>query len=437
MTTASRPEFSLGLSFIQTTGHVEGWRLSAVDSDKERFDYYLGLTRLIEDAGFHYLFLGDSISGSVNVGRGWTPSPEPIALSTALATHTTTLGFVPSASSLYNDPFALARSLATLDHISEGRAGWNNLTSFYPDTAQKAFTLGRELTKDVKYAAADEFLDVIRRLWRAWEPGASLRNHESGFYIDPQRRHPIDYRGERFSVLGAPSVTRSPQTEPVIFQPVSSAEGQISAAKNAEVVFNRQNNLEDARDFYRETKRIAATHGRSADSISINPGLVVVIGETERDAQRQLEDVRRFIDPGKAIAELRAVLDWGDELVPTDAASGSWPALRAGASGRARALYERARHGGLTVEDLAYEASSARGFALFVGTAEQVGAEIEQWHAEEGVDGFVIGPVVAPDGVEPITRDLVPELRRRGLIRDAEGATFRERLGLTGLPFSD
>ena len=170
----------VGLSFFVISGHPEGWRLSDKDNDRETLDYYRDLARLSEEALLHFMFLGDSLDGSSNITRGWTPSIDPLILASALAAETKNLGFIPSASSVYQDPFTLARSLASLDHLSGGRIGWNILTSFYKDTARKTYTTGRAFSYEDRYAISQDFMNASLALWQAWDENAIVRDKDSG-----------------------------------------------------------------------------------------------------------------------------------------------------------------------------------------------------------------------------------------------------------------
>ncbi|CAH1664497.1 MULTISPECIES: NtaA/DmoA family FMN-dependent monooxygenase [unclassified Chelatococcus] len=421
----------LGLSFFVISGHREGWRLSETDNDREKLDYYRALARQSEDAHLHFMFLGDSLDGAARIDRGWTPSLDPQVLAAALAAETRSLGFIPSTSSLYQDPFTLARSLASLDHISEGRMGWNILTSFYQNTARNNYTTGRSFAYEDRYKISQDFLDTVNELWGAWDEGAVIRDRASGHYVDAAKIHPIAHDGPYFSVRGALNVSRTSQERPVFFVPVVSDGGKEFAARNADVVFTRQNNLEDAKSFYHSVKEQVRSVGRRAEDVLVTPGAIIVIGETEEAAWADFARLRPYIDSDEAIRDLEKTLGWEAGQVDRTATPASWPAVAAD-SGRARALLERARRDNLSIADLAVEASASRGFLLLVGTATSVADQLEAWYRQGGADGFVVGPIVAPDGVRDITEKLVPELQRRGVFREAAslGQTLRQSLGL-------
>lgn len=436
MARTDHEQLALGLTFIQVAGHEQGWRLSTRDSDKERLSYYIDVARLADDALFHFLFLGDNLSGATNITPGWTPSPEPLSLTAVLSSHTRQLGFAPSASTIYSDPFSLARQLATLDHISEGRAGWNILTSYYADSASRNYTAGRAIPYTDRYRASQEFLDVMRKLWRAWDEDAVIRDSAAGWYARVDSVHPVRHKGEFFEIEGALNVTRSPQVEPVALVPVATPGGIEFAAHNAELVFTNRNTLDEAQTFAATLKRHAADAGRDRRALRVTPGVVVVIGDTDKDAWDQVNLLRPFIDREQANDKLAQIFGWNG--YPEDAADDlpreQWPEVRD--TPRARELLAGAARREATLGDLAYEVASSRNFALFVGTADTVAADLEEWFEAGAADGFMVGPLVAPDGVERIAKELVPALQRRGSFRTETqpGATLRQSLNLPPLP---
>lgn len=428
---SARRGLVLGLSFFVISGHREGWRLSEADNDREDLGYYRDLAKLSEAALLHFMFLGDSLDGAARIDRGWTPSLDPQVLAAALSAETDSLGFIPSTSSIYQDPFTLARSLASLDHISHGRIGWNILTSFYQNTARKNYTTGRNFTYEERYAISQDFIDTLNKLWAAWEPGAVIRDRKSGYYVDPEKVHPVSHQGPYFSVEGALNVSRAPQERPVFFVPVVSGAGQEFAARNADVVFTRQTNLEDAQAFYSAIKQQVRAAGRNPEEVLVTPGAIIVLGETTEAAWADFHRLRPYIGIDEAILDLEKTLGWPNGAVDRSARPATWPAIGAD-TGRARALVVRARQDNLSFEELAFEASASRGFLLLVGTPSDVADQLEVWYRQGGADGFVVGPIVAPDGVVDITQILVPELQRRGLFRTEapQGQTLRQGLGL-------
>ena len=253
-------------AFLMEAGHHEAsWRLPESNAGAD-FDlaHWVGLARLAESAKFDSLFLAD---GPALQGTGEFRSPgqlEPLTLLTALAGVTERIGLIATVSTTYNDPYNLARRLASVDHVSAGRAGWNIVTSA---TAEEAANFGldeRPLHAD-RYERADEFLDVVLNLWDSWDDDAILVDKEAGRWADPSLIRPIDHRGAHFKVAGALNVSRSPQGYPLLVQAGSSLEGRRFAARYAEAIFTAHQTLANAQEFYGDIKRRAASGGRNPD----------------------------------------------------------------------------------------------------------------------------------------------------------------------------
>lgn len=423
------PGLILGFTFIAGNIDPNAWRESNRRIDKESLDYHIEIARLAERSGAQLLFFGDGVRGADEHAPGWQPTLDPIALSSALAAVTSEVGFVISASSVVNDPFLLTRALLSVDHLSRGRVGWNILTSFYPELVASSYTVGRKVRYEDRYVYSQEFIDIVRSLSTSWEPDAIVRDPAANRYVRPGGITPIDYRGDFLQVAGAPNVSRSPQGEIPRFLPVGSARGEQFAVANAEVIFTRQYELTEARAFAERIRARAQESGRDPGSLRITPGLVVVLGEDERDALARLDRVTRHVDADEAVRRAQELLGW--QGLPIDPqAAGVQHERSAAASAEAQALY-RALAAGQRLSDVARRKAVITRFPFFYGSPEQVADRIEEWYSAQAVDGFVLGPVVVPDGFEEIASLLSPELRRRGLLRPAvAGATLRERLGL-------
>ena len=252
------------------------------------------LAQLAEDAKFDSLFLAD---GPALTGSGEFRPPgqlEPLTLLTALSQHTSRIGLIATVSSTYNEPYNLARRLASVDHVSGGRAGWNIVTSATPEEAAN-FGIDNRLDHSSRYARADEFLDVAKALWDSWETEAVLGDKSSGRYADLSRLHAIDHRGDHFKVAGPLNVERPPQGHPLLVQAGSSEDGKSFAARHAEAIFTAHQTYERAADFYGDIKARTKAAGRDPDGVLVLPGIVPIIGSTEREARelaRQLDELR-------------------------------------------------------------------------------------------------------------------------------------------------
>ena len=422
--------------FIMDTGHHEAsWRLpgshplSSID-----IGYFENPARLAESVKFDSVFLADGPVLHPGPGRRPSGRIEPLTLLTAAARATTRIGLIATASTSYNDPYNLARRFGSLDHVSGGRAGWNIVTTA-GDAAARNFGLEAQPAHTERYQRADEFLEVIEKLWDSWEDDAIVADPGSGVWADESKIHPVEHRGRFFSVHGPLNLPRSPQGYPVLVQAGSSEDGKDFAARHAEAVFTAQQTLADGQAFYADLKRRVALAGRDPDGVKILPGLVPVIGSTEAEAldlDTQLDELilaesardrlaRQFgLDPSALALDkpLPADLPAEDEIE--------------GAKSRYTLIVELGRRENLTVRQLIGRLGGGRGHRTFAGTPEQIAGTIEEWAREGAADGFNIMPAVLPSGFELFAEHVVPILQRRGLIRtDYEGTTLREHYGLS------
>ena len=219
---------------------------------------------------------------------------EPLTLLTALSQHTSRIGLIATVSSTYNEPYNLARRIASVDHVSGGRAGWNIVTSATPEEAAN-FGLDNRLDHSSRYARADEFLNVAKALWDSWETDAVFGDKSSGRYADLSRLHTINHDGDHFKVAGPLNVERPPQGHPLLVQAGSSEAGKSFAARHGEAIFTAHQTYERASDFYGDIKARTKAAGRDPDAVLVLPGIVPIIGSTEREAQelaRQLDELR-------------------------------------------------------------------------------------------------------------------------------------------------
>lgn len=431
---ASRRELHLN-AFVMEAGHHEAaWRLPESNARAD-FDlpHWIDLARRAEEAKFDSLFLAD---GPALTGSGEFRPPgqlEPLTLLTALSQHTSRIGLIATVSSTYNDPYNLARRLASVDHVSGGRAGWNIVTSAGVDEAAN-FGLDDRPSHAQRYARADEFLDVAKSLWDSWESEAIVADKASGRYADPDRLHTIGHDGAFFKVAGPLNVERPPQGHPVLVQAGSSEDGKNFAARHAEAIFTAHQTYERAADFYGDIKARTAAAGRDPDSVLVLPGIVPFIGSTEAEAR---ELARRFDDlrvPEYGLTQLA----WNFETDPSvfeldkplPAHILARPKLQ-GSQSRSDLIIEMAQRENLTVRQILSRLGGGRGHFTFVGTPDQVVDTIVAWFEGGAADGFNIMAPALPSGLETFIDQVLPILRRKGLFReDYRGTTLREHYGL-------
>jgi FMN-dependent oxidoreductase (nitrilotriacetate monooxygenase family) len=423
-------------AFLMSTGHHEAsWRLPESDPQANTdIEHYKSLARTAERGTFDSLFLADSPALWGDVAQRPSGVIEPLTLLTVLATVTEHIGLIATASTSYNSPYNLARRFASLDHVSNGRAGWNIVTTA-GGTAARNFGLEDAPAHAERYARAAEFTDVALKLWDSWEPDVLVGDKDLGVWGDDRKVHAPRHRGRYYAVEGALNIPRSPQGAPLLVQAGSSEDGRDFAAHYAEAVFTAQQTLADAKSFYTDLKARTAAAGRDPDDIKILPGLVPVIGSTEAEARArdaELEELITYEHGQRRLSELLQVPleQLGlDERLPVDLPP---PAAIRGAQSRYELVLNLARRDGLTVRELIGRLGGGRGHRTFAGTPEQVADEIEAWFGDGAADGFNIMPPVLPSGLELFVDEVVPILRARGLFRTAytPGRTLRARYGL-------
>jgi FMN-dependent oxidoreductase (nitrilotriacetate monooxygenase family) len=387
----------------------------------------------LEAAKFDAFFMADHLAvlnmPEEALKRSQTVSSfEPFTLLSALAMVTERIGLIATASTTYEEPFHVARRFASLDHISNGRAGWNIVTTSNPETS---YNFGRDehMAHGDRYARAREYRDVVTGLWDSWSDDAFVRDVESGIFFDPARLHVLDHHGPHFTVRGPLNIARPVQGWPVIVQAGASEAGRQLAAETSEVIFGAAGSLAEGKAFYADIKERMTAYGRDPDHLKILPAAFVVIGETMAEAQAKRDRLDSLVHYDSGIQSLSIALGFDVSGFDPDGPLPGVPESNASKSGRERTIaYARAT--GATVRQLAARAGSYAGLA-FVGTAASIADEMESWLEERGSDGFNVMFPYVPDGLLDFTSKVVPELQRRGVFRrNYEGATLRDHLGL-------
>lgn len=422
-------------AFLMNVGHHEAaWRLPESDPFAcTDIGHYKELARIAERGKLDSLFLADSPMLWSSIGRRPSGSIEPTLLLTVLAGVTQHIGLIATASTTYNEPYNLARRFATLDHLSNGRAGWNIVTTAGIEAARN-FNLDELPSHAERYARSSEFVDVSLRLWDSWDDRVQLGDKENGVWGDDALIYPPRHIGRHFRVEGALNVPRSPQGYPLLVQAGSSEDGKGLAARYAEAVFTAQQTLEDAQAFYSDLKSRSRALGRDTESIKILPGIVPVIGETEAAAQALDAELDRLIRPEYAKSQLAKTLRVPAEALELDAELPTdLPSEDAieGAKSRYTLIVTLARRERLTVRQLIGRLGGGRGHRTFVGTPEQVADAMLHWWENGAADGFNVMPPVLPSGLALFVEQVVPILQKRGVFRtEYEGKTLRENYGL-------
>ncbi|WLS79519.1 LLM class flavin-dependent oxidoreductase [Erwinia pyri] len=425
---ASR-QLRLGL-FVQPLGqHVSGWRLTSQLGSPTDIAWLTEIAQKAEAGLFDMFFVGDALATSVHRLPSTMARLEPLTLLAALAVSTRHIGLAATASTTFSDPFTLARSFSSIDHISRGRAAWNVVTSFSTDVARN-FSRDDMPGHAERYAKAREFLEVSFKLWEAWEEGAVQPDAASGSYFVDDKIKAINHRGEHYQVQGPLNISRSPQGRPVIIEAGSSEDGQALAAATAEVVFTASASLEEGQTFYRSQKQQVKEAGRNPDHLLILPGVMPIVGRTLEEAKATWKALNSLVDIENGLRQLSARFGMDLSQLPLDGPVPDAPQGE-GNQSRVKLFTEMAKRDNLTLRELAAVAAGSRGHRVVVGTAKEIADDFQQWLEQEGADGFNIMPATVPDQLDLFIELVVPELQRRGLFRERyQFKTLRENLGL-------
>lgn len=397
--------------------------------DFAAFEYF---ARTAERGFFDYVFLAEGLRLREHKGRvhelDVLGRPNTLAILAALTAVTDHVGLVGTLSTTFNEPYELARQLATLDHLSDGRAGWNAVTS--SDAFHGAnFRRGGFLDHADRYERAKEFAALSKKLWDSWDEGEAL----------PRR---IRHSGPQFDVDALFDVPRSPQGRPVIVQAGDSADGRDFGAEHAEVIFSLHQDFDAARVFYDDVKGRLTDWGRDEDSLKILPAATFVIGDTDAEArERSREIALQQVRPEQALTYLEQV--WGRDLSGYDAdgplpdvepdtgseTARGWANRHKAVQARIASLRELSEAEGLSVRELVIRLTAKH---TFVGTPEHIAGEIDRYVQERATDGFTVVGHLTPHGLDEFATRVVPLLQERGSYRDSydEGATLRDLLGL-------
>lgn len=418
-------------------GRPGGWRYPASQSGWLDATYYQDIACILERGRFDLAFFADilaipdryqsSMDSQLRFGALGSLRLDPLIVLSWMAAATEHLGLAATRSTSYFQPFEVARTLATLDHLSGGRAAWNVVTSFQ-DAEARNFSREQQIPRDRRYDRAEEFLEVTCKLWDSWEDDALVADRDAPLFADPAKVHYIDHVGEWFNVRGPLNVSRSPQGYPVIIQAGASDRGKEFAAKWAEVIFVSHDSLESAKRYYREIKTLVERAGRDPDSVKILPAATPLVGETEQIAADKRRIIQESIDPRAGLSTLSYHLDVDLSVYPLDA---PLPDIDVpGVRGHYDEVAEATERDKLTLEDLGRRYGNRYEGGL-AGTPSQIADGMEQWFAEEACDGFTIAVPYQPSGFDEFVRLVVPELQRRGIYRtEYEGTTLRDNLGL-------
>jgi len=423
--------------FIHSRGHHEAsWRHPA-SSPLALTDirYYQDLAQRAEAALFDSIFLADQLALGNDASQAARTWLEPVTVLAAVAAATSRIGLIATCSTTYTEPFNLARQFGSLDHISNGRVGWNIVTSWLATAADNFGGTG-QLSHADRYTRAEEYMSVVTALWDSWAEDAVLDDRAGGRYAKADRIRPINHKGDYYQVAGPLNLPRTPQGRPVFVQAGSSDTGRQFAARHAEAVFTAHLEKATAQAFYADLKSLIAAEGRSPDQVLILPGLSPMIGATEAEAQRLARETDELSDPEVGRKRLSGRFGGHDfSHLPLDRplTPGNFPEPSSVEAARSRTevILSLVRRESPTLRQLLGTLAGARGHFVFAGTPEQVADLIEDWFTDGAADGFNIMPPLLPSMLDVFSAEVIPLLQRRGLFRTAyAGTTLREHYGL-------
>ena len=436
------------VAFMQagsTSVYAGSWRHPATEHRYLDASYYAKIGRQLEEGCFDLMFFDDRLAmpgvygGSVAEAVRYGARPVKLDLGVVLgvlAQATSRIGLGATYSTTYYAPFHVARTFATLDHLSGGRAAWNVVTSVNDSEAQN-FGIDAHPGHDERYDRADEFMQVVTGLWDTWEDDAVLHDRASGRYADPAKVRELGHAGRYFSARGPLTVPRTPQGRPVIVQAGSSGRGREFASRWAELIFTGDPGIDVARSHYADQKERISVAGRDPAAVRICPMAYAVVGESEAHAKdREALFLNDLVHPMASLTLLSELMNY--DFAQHDLDDPVTDELIASVSG-IRGLVQNLRthisvQGGgrqVTVRDLAGHRATLLQGPRFVGTGEQVADQMADWFESGACDGFVLAATHLPGAFEDVVRMVVPELQRRGLFRtEYESSTLRGHLGL-------
>jgi FMN-dependent oxidoreductase (nitrilotriacetate monooxygenase family) len=414
---------------------------------------YEDVARTLERGGFDLAFIPESLSVPTGPGNDYQTflrhgavgavRHDPALLACVMAGATRSLGFTVTLSTTYMEPYHIARTLSTLDHFSKGRVSWNIVTSAGPSNGHN-FGHYPKFEFESVYRRADETLEVCMDLWRSWEADALVCDKQSGIYADTENIAPIEHEGEFFKVRGPLSLPTRPEGPPVLMSVGVSPRGRDFSARWADVVFAIQNDAAGMAELRNDVRRRAAEKGRDPEKVRLMAAVQPILGETDAIAKARAEHYDELIHPELAKAFLSGMLGIDLKSYPSNTPIDEvLAALDRGKNGNAavdagatRPWLDRIRaecpDRCWTIGEIATRMARSTSTPRLIGTAAHVADQLEEFFVSEACDGFVITPTHFPGSFDEFCRSVVPELRARGLVRDAaeDGVDLRTRLGL-------
>lgn len=398
-------------------------------------EHWAELARILERGFFDGIFFQD-LMGVLDVYGGnadaaiksasYMPQNDPMMVLPIMGYVTEHLGFGVTGNLSYEEPYSFARRMSTLDHLTDGRMGWNVVTG-YLDSAARAMGRDRQRPHDERYDVAEEFMEVVYKLWEgSWEDGAVVRDRENRIYARPDKVHVMRHEGKYYRMEAMHRCEPSPQRTPVLYQAGSSGAGRAFSSKHCECIFVAGTAKSDARRISDDIRRQAAAHGRAPDDVKIIIDGIVIVGETEAEAKRKLEEHHRYLIPEGSLIMISAGM--GVDLSKADLDAPFGAVKSEGNQSATEALTKKDHGSGWTPRKIANHLHAGRG-AVICGTPEQVADELQSWVEEANIDGFNLSSGVRFRTMSDFVDMVVPELQKRGVHKkEYAPGTLREKL---------
>jgi FMN-dependent oxidoreductase (nitrilotriacetate monooxygenase family) len=428
---ASKRHMHLGVFWLGTGNHSAGWRFEGAATSNCSWPLVAAGAQTAERGKFDLFFISDSLVMDPGDHPSFVSRFEPTALIAALSAVTRCIGLGATASTSFSEPFNVARTFATLHHISGGRAAWNIVTSSHNAAA---LNFGRERLHehDLRYEIANEFVDVVKGLWDTWDQGAIVADKATGVFLDKSKVHALDHKGRFYSVKGPLNIEHCPHGNPLIVQAGGSPPGQELSARTADLVFSVVNGHQpSAKAAYDDLKRRLVKYGRAPEHLPILPGVMPIIGETDEQAKAQLDKLQSWLSSSNALSLVSQRIGYDISGFPLDGPIPDLPPTTDRGQAFSKTLLEMARRENMTLRDLYNVTAAARGHWVIYGTPRRIADIFEEWFTAGMADGFIIMPAYFPGAFDDFVNLVVPELQRRDLFRrEYSGSTLRDHLGL-------
>jgi FMN-dependent oxidoreductase (nitrilotriacetate monooxygenase family) len=413
-----------------TYHHTAMWKHPEAENLYLDPTWWQSVARTLERGRFDGLFIADLLTFRDHeyvTNGGQMSLLDPIPIIAQMAQATATIGLGVTVSTTFQPPYSIARALATLDIISNGRLAWNVVTSS-SDTDARVMGGSSIPPREVRYQRADEVVSLCLEFWRSWNGAQVTPDRDSGTFTDAERIKPVDFDGRFVSARGYFSVPPMPQGHPVLMQAGGSGPGRDFAAKWAEIIFTLQNSLKDMQDHYQDIKSRMVGHGRDPRDCAILTSVDPIVGETRSIAEEKQAYINSLIEWETAVGHVKAHTGVDVRELPLDQPIDSFPP-DAISIGSLDVILKGARHENLTLREATYRYAQSDLCPQIVGTPDDVADQLAEYFLGEGCDGFIISATHMPGALETFCRSVMPVLIRRGLVPEVRApGTFRDQL---------